>query len=61
MKTLKANIKISLARFLADASGATAIEYALIATIVGVGIVIGLQAIPQALNTLFNDVNDAFE
>ena len=44
-------------RFLKDQSGATAIEYGLIAAIVGVGIVVGLGALRDGLNTLFNNVN----
>ena len=40
-------------RFAADESGATAIEYGLIAAIVGVGIIVGLGALKDALNTLF--------
>ena len=40
-------------RFAADESGATAIEYGLIAAIVGVGIIVGLGALKTSLNTLF--------
>ncbi|MBU1210573.1 MAG: Flp family type IVb pilin [Alphaproteobacteria bacterium] len=36
--------------------GATAIEYALIASIVGLGIVSGLQMLPPALNALFTSI-----
>jgi pilus assembly protein Flp/PilA len=43
-------------RFLRDESGATAIEYGLIAAIVGVGIVVGLGALKDGLNNLFNNV-----
>jgi pilus assembly protein Flp/PilA len=42
-----------LARFVRDESGATAIEYGLIAAIVGVGITVGLGALKTDLNTLF--------
>ncbi|MEO1206087.1 MAG: Flp family type IVb pilin [Pseudomonadota bacterium] len=42
------------ARFMKDESGATAIEYGLIASIVGVGIIVGLEALTTALNTLFD-------
>ena len=45
-----------IARFLADESGATAIEYGLIAAIVGVGIIVGLGALRDGLNNLFNNV-----
>jgi pilus assembly protein Flp/PilA len=44
-------------RFISDESGATAIEYGLIAAIVGVGIVVGLGALKDGLNNLFNNVN----
>ena len=44
-------------RFVADEQGATAIEYGLIAAIVGIGIVVGLGALRDGLNNLFNNVN----
>ena len=44
-------------RFLADEQGATAIEYGLIAAIVGIGIVVVLGALRDGLNNLFNNVN----
>ena len=40
-------------RFAADELGATAIEYGLIAAIVGVGIIAGLGVLKESLNTLF--------
>lgn len=49
-----------VARFVKDESGATAIEYGLIAAIVGVGIITGLQALSGGLNTLFADVVSYF-
>jgi pilus assembly protein Flp/PilA len=42
-----------ITRFAADESGATAIEYGLIAAIVGVGIIVGLTQLKTTLNTLF--------
>ena len=45
------------ARFAQDESGATAIEYGLIAAIVGVGIVTGLTQLRGGLNGLFATVN----
>jgi pilus assembly protein Flp/PilA len=54
-------VKPVLARFLHDTWGATAVEYAVIATIIGVGIVVGISAIPDALNTLFNNASDALQ
>ncbi len=46
-------MKTFLARFAQDESGATAIEYGLIAAIVGVGIIAGLGNLKTGLNTLF--------
>ena len=39
-----------------DETGATAIEYGLIAAIVGIGIIVGLGGLRDGLNTLFNNV-----
>ena len=44
------------ATFAEDESGATAIEYGLIAAIVGIGIIVGLGALRDGLNSLFNNV-----
>jgi pilus assembly protein Flp/PilA len=44
------------ARFVSDESGATAIEYGLIAAIVGVGIIGGLTNLQVALDGVFTDV-----
>ena len=49
-------MKTFLARFAQDESGATAIEYGLIAAIVGVGIILGLGNLKTGLNDLFTDV-----
>lgn len=43
-------------RFLKDESGATAIEYGLIAAIVGVGIIASLQSLKGGLINTFTDV-----
>jgi pilus assembly protein Flp/PilA len=50
-------MKQTIERFIADDSGATAIEYGLIAAIVGVGIITGLGTLKEGLNTLFSNVN----
>jgi pilus assembly protein Flp/PilA len=42
--------------FIRDETGATAIEYALIAGIVGLGIIVALSAISDGLNLQFNNV-----
>lgn len=43
-------------RFMKDESGATAIEYGLIAAIVGVGIIVGLQSVRTQLQATLNKV-----
>jgi Flp pilus assembly pilin Flp len=60
MKTLEMNIPV-LAQFLRDTKGATAVEYAVIATVIAVGIAVGLRAIPEALNVLLNDASDRLQ
>jgi pilus assembly protein Flp/PilA len=46
----------SLKKFLNDESGATAIEYGLIAALVSVAIIGALTAMKNGLNTTFNKV-----
>jgi pilus assembly protein Flp/PilA len=50
-------MKTFLARFAENESGATAIEYGLIAAFVGVGIIAGLTQLRAGLNALFGEVN----
>ena len=45
-----------LNRFLKNESGATAIEYGLIATLIGVAIIAGATALGGALNTTFDSI-----
>jgi pilus assembly protein Flp/PilA len=45
-----------MCRFVEDEQGATAIEYGLIAAIVGVGIIGGLGGLKNSLNSMFNQV-----
>lgn len=45
--------------FIADESGATAIEYALIASGIALAIVVAVQGIGTALNTTFTSVSTA--
>ena len=54
-------MKSIVSRFMKDESGATAIEYGLIAAIVGIGIIIGLNALRDGLNGLFNNVADKLD
>lgn len=44
-----------------DESGATAIEYGLLAALIGVAIIAGSQAIGNQLDTLFGDVKTCLE
>ena len=45
-----------LKRFLANESGATAVEYGLIAALIGVVIIAGAGALGTALNQKFTDI-----
>ena len=47
--------------FLGDESGATAIEYGLIAALVSVAAIAALTLMGNALKTIFNVVKDALE
>ncbi|MBY0610726.1 MAG: Flp family type IVb pilin [Beijerinckiaceae bacterium] len=49
-----------LRRFASDASGATAIEYALIAGFIAVALIVSLGNIGSALNVTFTNVNNGF-
>ncbi len=48
-----------ISRFLKDDSGATAIEYGLIAALVSVAAIGALTAMGQSLNTMFSTVSSA--
>jgi len=48
-----------LNRFAKDESGATAIEYGLIAALIAVVIIVALQALGPKLRDAFQDVSDA--
>jgi pilus assembly protein Flp/PilA len=50
-------MKSLFSRFVKDESGATAIEYGLIAAIIGVGIIAALGGVKTALNSKFSDVS----
>ena len=50
-------MKTFISRFLEDESGATAIEYGLIAAIVGVGIIASLGTLQNALSGMFGNVS----
>jgi pilus assembly protein Flp/PilA len=46
-------------RFVRNESGATAIEYGLIAAIIGVGLIVSLNSLKDSLNTTFTTVGTA--
>jgi pilus assembly protein Flp/PilA len=48
-----------LVRFMKDESGATAIEYGLIAAATGLALVAALPAIETGLGTVFGDISSA--
>ena len=45
-----------LARFLKNEDGATAIEYALIASLIAVFIIVAVQAVGTSVSTVFNEI-----
>ena len=45
------------ARFVKDESGATAIEYGLIAALIALAIMVGAGAVGNSLNKQFNDIS----
>ena len=50
-----------VSRFLKDESGATAIEYGLIAALIAVVIITGVTAVGSKLNTQFNNIAAAIK
>lgn len=50
-------MKTFLANFANDESGATAIEYGLIAALIGTAIVVGARAVGTNLSTLFTGIS----
>lgn len=50
-----------VSRFMTDESGATAIEYGLIAAIVSVGIITALGKVSKSLNGTFGSVSTALD
>ena len=49
-------MKRKLTEFLADEEASTAIEYALIATIMGIGVITSLEGISGQLGIIYNNV-----
>jgi pilus assembly protein Flp/PilA len=50
-------VKKLFARFAKDESGVTAIEYGLIATLIGVAIIVGATALGGNLNSTFTSIS----
>lgn len=50
-----------VSRFVKDESGATAIEYGLIAALIAVGIIVAAQALGTQINDTFNNVSNAMK
>lgn len=53
---MKTAITLGLKHFIEDESGVTAIEYGLIAAFIGVGIIVSLGPLRDALNAMYNNV-----
>jgi pilus assembly protein Flp/PilA len=51
-------MKTLFARFAKDESGATAVEYGLIAALIGVAIILGATALGSKLNSTFQYIAD---
>jgi pilus assembly protein Flp/PilA len=47
---------LQVQNFLSDESGVTAIEYALIASLIAVFIIVAVQAVGTQVSTVFNEV-----
>jgi pilus assembly protein Flp/PilA len=56
VKALDKRSKHMLKRFLKNEDGATAIEYGLIAALIGVAIILAVTAVGDGLNNTFNNV-----
>jgi pilus assembly protein Flp/PilA len=50
-------MQVNLKRFIRDESGATAIEYGLIASMVGIAIIAGVKALGTTLSGTFSKVS----
>ena len=54
-------MKRILAKFFAEESGATAIEYGLIAAGISIAIIVAVNGIGSNLNTKFNSINTSLK
>jgi len=58
---LEANVRRIFAKFLADDSGATAIEYGLIAAGISIAIIVAVNGLGSNLNTMFTSINTSLK
>ncbi len=61
METRSYIMKNLFTRFMNDESGATAIEYGLIAGLIAVAIITGATSIGDSLDTMFGDISDRID
>jgi pilus assembly protein Flp/PilA len=54
-------MKSLISRFVKDESGATAIEYALIAGIIGIGIAVGARNFVTSANDKYNELGNSLK
>jgi pilus assembly protein Flp/PilA len=57
----EAGLKYSLLKFLSDESGATAIEYGLIAAGISIAILAAVNGLGSNLNTMFSSINSSLK
>jgi pilus assembly protein Flp/PilA len=58
---MEAGLKYSFLKFLSDESGATAIEYGLIAAGIALAIIAAVNGLGSNLNTVFTSVNTSLK
>jgi pilus assembly protein Flp/PilA len=61
MQQLEATLQRSLIKFFADESGATAIEYGLIAAGIALAIIAVVNGLGTNLNTMFTSINTSLK
>jgi len=57
----RSKMKRIIAKFLADETGATAIEYGLIAAGISIAIIVAVNGLGSNLNTMFNSINTSLK
>jgi pilus assembly protein Flp/PilA len=56
-----ADVKLIVAKFIADERGATAIEYGLIAAGISLAIIVAVNGLGTNLNTMFTSINSSLK